>query len=345
MTLNKRISNFIYPNGKDFIFTIFDDTDVATLDYIRPIYDFLSEIEMLTTKSVWALKYLGKCNDSGSHTLENPFGPSGYVREVSDYIKELDKRGFEIGFHGPTMVSSKRAETERAFRIYHEILGKYPRIYASHSMNRENLYWGESRFTFKSIKKIYSFLSKEPMNYYCGHEKESEYFWGDLSLKHLEYVRNFTYNINMLNIGKKLPYSNKKKPWVKSWFYTCDADNVEEFNNLICEKNQNKLIRERGVCIITTHLGKGFNTERAIHKRTRELLTRLRSKNGWFVPVSEALDFLKAESGIHDILPKELFMMEIRWLIDSMARKLKRKSYLKTEVEYLKKEKQKSSLK
>ncbi len=31
----------IYPDNKDFIFTIFDDTDVATTDYIKPIYDEL----------------------------------------------------------------------------------------------------------------------------------------------------------------------------------------------------------------------------------------------------------------------------------------------------------------
>ena len=50
-----KTSSLIYPDNKDFIFTIFDDTDVATLDSIRPIYDYLYSLRIFTTKSVWPL--------------------------------------------------------------------------------------------------------------------------------------------------------------------------------------------------------------------------------------------------------------------------------------------------
>src|SRR5437899_2238785 len=42
-----------WPEGKDFAFTIIDDTDNATLARIRPIYELLSELGLRTTKTVW----------------------------------------------------------------------------------------------------------------------------------------------------------------------------------------------------------------------------------------------------------------------------------------------------
>ena len=42
---------FEFPNGKRFAFTILDDTDVATLANVRPIYRLLEEVGMRTTKT------------------------------------------------------------------------------------------------------------------------------------------------------------------------------------------------------------------------------------------------------------------------------------------------------
>jgi len=330
--VGNKISKLVYPEGKDFIFTIFDDTDVATLDYIKPIYDFLASINMRTTKSVWPLFYSGDCNDAGSHTLED--------KAYAKYIKELDSRGFEIGFHGPTMVSLKREEIIRSFDVFYDVLGKYPRIYAAHSKNRENLYWGASRFSFQIFRMLYSCLSREKNNYYQGHQEWSPYFWGDLAFRHIDYVRNFTYNnINLLNVSTQLPYSIQKKTWVKSWFFTSDADNVEEFNHLISEKNQEKLQNERGVCIITTHFGKGFLNDKALHRKTKKLLLQVKKRNGWFAPVSEVLDFLKLSNNESDISSSRLFMMELKWFFDSLIRRYRRKNYEKTELSYLVREK------
>jgi hypothetical protein len=48
-----------WPNGKRFAFTIVDDTDDATVQKVRPVYDFLLELGIRSTKTVW------------------PFGPAG----------------------------------------------------------------------------------------------------------------------------------------------------------------------------------------------------------------------------------------------------------------------------
>jgi len=317
-----------YPESKDFIFTIFDDTDVATLDYIMPIYDLLSSLNIRTTKSVWPLKCNDKSPYEGSHTLEDP--------AYADYIRELAGRGFEIGFHGPTMTSSGRENIQRSLEVFHNVVGHYPRIYAPHSLNRENLYWGSSRFTFAPLGTIYSILSKEDREFYQGHIEGSPFFWGDLSLQFIDYVRSFTFNnVNLLNISRMLPYHNSRLPWVKSFFFTSDADNVEEFNLFLSEENQSKLEQQRGVCIISTHFGKGFLRNGRVHPRTKELLSRLAEKNGWFVPVSTALDFLKSRSATTEMGAGHLFSLELRWFVHAMIRQKNAREYDRTEKDYL----------
>ena len=45
-----------WPNGHDFAFTVFDDTDNATLHNVRPVYKFLLDLGLIMTKSVWPIK-------------------------------------------------------------------------------------------------------------------------------------------------------------------------------------------------------------------------------------------------------------------------------------------------
>jgi len=328
MHKNYMTSPISFPNGKDFIFTIFDDTDVATLEYIRPIYDLLTSIDLRTTKSVWPLP----CNDQsdyrGSHTLQD--------KDYASYVKELKTRGFEIAYHGPSMVSSDRDDTIRSLRIYHEVIGEYPRIYAPHARNRENIYWGRFRFTIPLIQSLYMYLSKEPPDYYSGHNRYSTYFWGDICRQHFNYVRNFTYDeINLLRICNRIIYRDPRKPFVNCWFISSDADNVNEFNRLLSEENQDRLERERGICIITTHFGKGFIREGKVHESTQRVLDIMSKRNGWFVPVSTVLDFIVAEYGCWDLSYKDRVLLEVKWFLHSLLRKRKALSYDKTEMEYL----------
>ena len=45
-----------WPDGKDFAFTIFDDTDCATYATVRDVYAFLRDCGLRTTKSVWPVR-------------------------------------------------------------------------------------------------------------------------------------------------------------------------------------------------------------------------------------------------------------------------------------------------
>ena len=321
-----------YPDGKDFIFTIFDDTDVATLDYICPIYDYLSELGIFTTKTVWPLAYHGDSDYKGSQTLED--------NEYAEYIVELKNRGFEIGYHGPSMVSMDRKHVQLSFDRFHQILASYPRIYAAHSANIENLYWGASRFSIPVFRWLYAMAAEAKSNHYQGHVENSPYFWGDLALRHIDYVRSFTYReINLLNISNAIVYKNSQHQWVNNWFITADADNVEEFNQILNGRNQDRLEREGGVCIVSTHFGKGFLKNGKLNPRTRTLLKQMSERNGWFVPVSTALDFLRlTQQNDNFINTIVLCKLEIKWFLNLILSRGIRSFYEKTELPYLKRQ-------
>ena len=316
------------PDGKDFIFSVFDDTDVSTLGNIRPVYEFLYEQGLLTTKSVWPLHDNSKDSDYfGSQTLEDP--------DYADYVKRLAERGFEIAFHGAGMESSRRDRTAEALEYFNSVLGFYPRTYASHAGNSENLYWGIDRFTFPVFKWLHRLLTSYGKGRYSGHIEGSPYFWGDLCREHIDYVRTFTFDrINLLDICR-FPYQVPGRPWIKNCFITHFADHVEEFNRLISEKNIDTLEQKRGVLIVSTHFGKGFVKQDTLNPVTRKRLKSLAARNGYFVPVSTILDHLNAEFGNNAMEGRSLYALEWRWWIHSLRQKMKRCDYEKSELPYL----------
>jgi hypothetical protein len=100
-------------------------------------------------------------------------------------------------------------------------------------------------------------------------------------------------------------------------------------------KNQRKLERQRGVCILSTHFGKGFLRDGRLHPCTQELLEMLSELNGWFVPVSTALDFLRSSIKVKTLTKLDSFRLEFIWFLHSFWRKHKSLSYEKTELPYL----------
>jgi len=61
----------IWPDNKKFAFSIFDDTDNATVNNISPVYEFLNLNGIKITKSVWPLNCV--INDpTAGQSLEDP---------------------------------------------------------------------------------------------------------------------------------------------------------------------------------------------------------------------------------------------------------------------------------
>ena len=307
---------------------MFDDTDVATDRSVKPLYDLLATLGMRTTKTVWPLRYDGPSDYAGSHTLQDP----PYVA----FIRELAEEGFEIAFHGATMESSTREDTLRALDVFHAALGFYPRSYASHSSNRDNLYWGPARFSSPFLRTLYRLLGGEADDVFLGHVEGSPYFWGDKSLEHLRYVRSFTFDTaNLWSITPHVCYEDDRTPWVRSWFVSADADNVEEFIRVVSDENQDRLEREGGLLIVSTHLGKGFVRGDRVDPRVQRLLQHLSRRSGWFVPTGEILDHLASCGLVERIARGARRRLEWLWFLHALKRRRRQRTYFKAELDYL----------
>jgi hypothetical protein len=310
---------FPLPGGKRFAFTVLDDTDVATLDNVRPVYRLLEEIGMRTTKTVWPVGCPEGSRDfSSSETLDD--GP------YRDFLVDLASRGFELTWHCATMESSQRERTVAGLERFRDVFGHYPRIHVSHSFNRENLYWGTSRVDLPILRWLARSLGASAEDYFQGHVEGSPYWWGDLCARHITYARNLTYNhINTAAVNPTMPYRDPARPLAPWWFSSSDAEDADEFAELVHPRNQQRLEEEGGICIVATHLGKGFYDGRRIHPVFEERIRRLAKRPGWFVPVGQLLDWLRNQRRPEVLPEREWRRMQWRWLTDSALRRARRR--------------------
>lgn len=313
-------SRFEFPGGRRFAFTVVDDTDVATIANVKPLYDLLYELGLKATKTVWPVGCPeGSRNFSTSQTLEND--------DYCAFVLDLQHRGFEISWHGATMESSLRERTEAALARYHEVFDAYPRIHVNHADNRENVYWGAGRVDAPLLRFLFGRLAGRPADYFSGHVEGSPYWWGDHCARHCVYARNLTTNdINTAAFNPSMPYRDPARPLVPWWFSSSDADSVQEFNALIHPRNQDRLEREGGFCIVATHFGKGFVKNGAVDAVTRTYLTELAQRPGWFPPTGELLDWLRVQreqAPGGGLLPRgEWRRMQWQWAMDLGRRKV-----------------------
>jgi hypothetical protein len=64
-----------------------------------------------------------------------------------------------------------------------------------------------------------------------------------------------------------------------------------------------------------THVAYGYLDEGGqLDRRFRELMERIASMNGWFVPVGTLLDYLGGVRGVHTLTDVERQRLEWRWL-------------------------------
>lgn len=297
-----------FPEGKKFAFSIIDDTDVSTCDSIKPIYELLEKLGLRTSKTIWVKKCNGKSkNFFRSETMED--------RKYANLVSYLSGRGFEICFHGASMESSPREFIAGALQEFKSFFGCYPRIHINHAENRDNLYWGAKRFNSPLLRFIYELFNWGTSSYFTGDEPSSAYFWGDICERWITYVRNFCYDeINLLNINPSMPYHNPRCRFVNLWFSGVEGFDPWSFNKILRPSNLDKLERQGGVCIVGTHFGKYFVKDGKINEGTKRVLENLSQRSGWFVPVSNILDYLYEHGGRGRISRKEILRMEYKWI-------------------------------
>jgi len=302
-----------FPNGKAFAFTIFDDTDRATVANVRGVYELLGRLGIRITKSVWPLAPQGPANMPGS-TLADP--------DYLAFVRDLQERGFEIGFHNAAPEDCPRERTAAGLERFIELLGRAPKVHANHLSNRENIYWGAARLRGLGPRTLYRLATLGKRRRFEGHKPDSPYFWGDLCRQHIRYVRNFAFDgLNALAVNPTLPYHDPAKAYVNHWFSSAEGANVDSFCAALAPERLDRLQADGGVCIMYTHLANGFVAGSAVDERFRRCMEGLAERNGWFVPVGELLDYLCEHGpGGRDIPRRELAAMERRWIRQKLRR-------------------------
>jgi len=305
-----------WPDNRRFAFTVFDDCDRATVEGCRPVYDLLKDLGLRTTKSVWPLKG-GRTPSIGGQTCEDP--------EYLEWVLELHRDGFEIGYHNATFHSSAREETQRGLDRFREIFGHDPVTMANHLTNREAVYWGNDRVSGLS-RCLLSVLTAASgrRRRFDGHREGTPHFWGDLCRDRIRYARTFVFtDLNTLRCCPLMPYHDARRPYVNYWFCSAEGGDVRSWNKHVTRAALERLESDGGACIMYTHFGKGFRSaEEGLDRTFRQMLEHLASRPGWFVPVGVLLDHLRAANGGVRITDRDRAALERRWLWDKLRQRL-----------------------
>lgn len=295
-----------WPDGHDFAFTVVDDTDGATVKNIKPVYDYLYKKGIITTKTCWA--FPPKDDRYTGDSLQN--------ESYKSFLLDLKQKGYEIGFHNAGSGGFTREETLKGFELFKSTFGEYPSLHINHSNNIENLYWGYKRFT-GLIKLIYKLKSKR---HYLGDEKNSEYFWGDFAKEHIKYIRNRTFNtLDTLKEDKRIVYKEKgKEEYANYFFSSSDGMRLAQFLKLLKKENVDSLVKNHGCAIVYTHFAYDFVDENEVlSEEFKRRIDYLASKNGWFVPAGQLLDYVLKDK---EYSPSVFYqnMLDIKWFAERL---------------------------
>lgn len=299
-----------WPDGKSFAFTVFDDPDRDMLTNVKPVYEFLWDLGIRITKGVWMTEGEGQ-HDLGGMTCEN--------EAYRNWILSLQKGRFEIGWHNACYRDSPREVTAACLERFKEMFGCYPSCMSNHYRNRDAIYWGAARLS-GLFRLLYKVAVRSPVKSE-GQVEGSRYFWGDLCRGKIRYVRNFVYpEINTLKACPVMPYRDENRPYVNGWYASAEGGNADDYVRMLSERNLDRLAEEGGACIMYTHFAKGFWSGGELDGRFRAAMERLAGMNGWFVPVSELLDYLGSLRNDREITKPELNRLEWRWLMTKATR-------------------------
>jgi hypothetical protein len=292
----------VWPGNKAFAFSICDDTDNGTLENLRPIYDLLARLGIRTTKTVWSAPVAPGDRFTGQ-SLADP--------EYAAWVQDLARQGFEIGWHGNRSGGSTRQETLAGLETFRQALGHWPRTYANHADNVENIYWGPERFDNPLIRALYRSTTRRRFE---GSTPGSPFYWVDVCGEYLTYVRDFTFHdIVTTNVDRWMPYWDPHRPHVKAWFSSSDAADADAFVRLLRVPNLDRLQASGGACILYVHFASGFARDGRVRPDVVQALTELAVRPGWYAPVAEILDYISARRGIHRLTRLQRLRLELQW--------------------------------
>jgi hypothetical protein len=227
-------------------FCITDDTDAATFEQVKAVYDFLLAKGFRTTKTVWAFKPIDRCGV--------PPVPDSALRGVTledgsylDYCRRLHEHGFEICLHGASAGNNTRQYTRQAFDFLERNIAPSD-TFICHSKNADNLYW-EQKVT---SLPVFRWLLKHHFRHSCSGEVESSpFFWGDICREKINQIRLFrTRCLDTLKSSPFMPWFDPRKPYVNGWF----AATKRRIIDCAAERARETLKRNYGLTVLYQYL-------------------------------------------------------------------------------------------
>lgn len=296
----------VWPHGKRFAFSIFDDPDSQSWEAGRAVYAQLKDLGFRTTKAVWPLAPIREASDEGL-TCAAP----GYI----DWMHELEAAGFEAGYHCATSHTCFREESRQGLERFAAIFGRPPKTAANHYYCDENLYWGEDRLSGWR-RTTYNLLTRfQHSGRYHGHHPGHPLFWGDLAQQHITYLRNFVFSdVNCFNSCPFFPYHDPARPYVRQWYCAAEGSNFTNFTRTLTDAALDRLEAEGGLCIMYVHFGHQFYENGRLQPEFIRIVKRLAGQQGWFAPVGEILDYVRAQRGEYTLTDADRAWLERRWL-------------------------------
>lgn len=278
------------PDSFEAAVAITDDPDNSSFSKFKSIYDFLMEINFPTTRAMWVYT---KSEFTGTPHLEIDFtAPLLTDPQCLQYCKKLHGKGFEICLHGASCGNNKRQRTLDALNFLAENIKPSP-VFICHSKNAENLYWDTKTANLWFEKKMLQLYTK---NQCFGEVSGTEYFWGDVCQKQIDFIRLYrTRSVNTLAFNPSMPYHDFSKPLVNYWFsatkgyipFLFTKNNID----LLCEQN--------GASILYQYMHRYVNDDMSINCEAKKTLEMVANDSRILIkPVSIILNRLKSIQNI-----------------------------------------------
>ncbi|MDB4916795.1 MAG: uncharacterized protein JWM95_4439 [Gemmatimonadetes bacterium] len=294
----------VWPEGRKFAFTFFEDPDAQSVAQSREVYGFLSDLGFRTTVGVWTME----------PPERNSGGPTCQDHAYREWIQELQRRGFEIGLHSVAPGSMTREGIIEGLAAFREYFGGDPVTFANH-YNADAMYWGANRLNGLNRAIYKAAMFGRGIDRFFGDKRGHPSFWGDLFQERIRYCRNFSFrDLNTLKECPMMPYRDPDRPYVNLWYSAAEASNLTSFLERVTDESMDQLEEEGGASIIYTHFGHQYFDSGSLDPRFKKLMTRLSKKNGWFVPVKTLLGFLEAHGNGKTISAADRDSMARRWL-------------------------------
>jgi hypothetical protein len=275
-----------YPYEAGFCVT--DDTDAATYEQVRAVYEFLLSRRFVTTKTVWPFLPSDRCGI--------PPTPQSTLRGITlqderyhAFCKMLHDKGYEICLHGASAGNNLRESTIRAFDFVRATIGPAD-TFICHAKNADNMYWNEkitSLFPFNCLIKLVSRYESS------GEIPTSPYFWGDICRDTIQQIRLYrTRCVNTLRKNPSMPYYCYNRPYVNGWF----SATKRSIGDCAQQEEQEKLVEQNGLTVLYQYLHRYADPNgRDLNKRFVDAIDSLVSNDAIKIDtVSNTMERLRA---------------------------------------------------